>query len=487
MTTPIRPTCLRSALLSGLLCAVAFLNASCASAITPIYEQKEGALPSIRFMLPGEIPLELVTLPAGSIAMEVNRKPAANETVDKDGRVVYKFKENELAVGKFEVTQAQWQAVMRTTQKELSEAARPGGRDFGIGPDLPVYDISAEQAKEFCARLNKSLPSSFRYRFTLPDEAEWEYACRAGTTTELNNGRELRARNNVSMALGEIAWYRGNSFISAPSASAKGLKAPNAWGLYDMHGNVQELCLDWFMRDFTAAYKGDLCAMRGGSWHCSPEDCTVTACRPVDAAVPVFDAGFRLALKPAANIPKTPTQYAQTPLHQDHITGLVVLVKFPDDPENVIIPKEKVEFFLNEKNYRGYGNSCSIHDFVDNQSYGRCNLKYLVSDYVVADHNGSRTRLLPEGAELPRRGHAHQGGDGEAPEGLRPLDRLAGARRHDPVRLRALLAQQLLRRPLAAGALVHADGPDPAARRASQHAGADLRHPGQPHGQHPDP
>ena len=118
MLKPTCPTGFRSALLSCLLCAAAFLNASCASAITPIYEHKEGALPSIRFMLPGEIPLELVTLPAGSIAMQVNRKPAANETVDKDGRVVYKFKENELSVGKFEVTQAQWQAVMKTTQDQ---------------------------------------------------------------------------------------------------------------------------------------------------------------------------------------------------------------------------------------------------------------------------------------------------------------------------------------------------------------------------------
>ena len=386
MMNSVPPARFRSAIFSMILGAVAFLSASCASAVTPVYEHKEGSLPSIRFMLPGEIPLELVTLPAGSIAMQVNRKPQPNETVNKDGLIVYKFRENDLSVGKFEVTQAQWQAVMRTTQKQLSEAARPGRVLFGIGPNLPVYDVSAEQAMEFCARLNKSLPSSFRYRFTLPNEAEWEYACRAGTTTELNNGRDLRARGNVSFALGEIAWYRGNSFISVPSVSEAGLKAPNAWGLYDMHGNVQELCSDWFMRDFSAAYKGDLCAMRGGSWHDSPEACTVTACRPVDAAVPVFDAGFRLVLKPAASIPKTSVQYAQKPLHQDHITGLAVLVKFPDDPPDVIIPKEKVAFYLNETNYRGYGNSCSVHDFVDNQSCGRCDLKYLVSDYVLADH-----------------------------------------------------------------------------------------------------
>ncbi|MBQ9502009.1 MAG: SUMF1/EgtB/PvdO family nonheme iron enzyme, partial [Lentisphaeria bacterium] len=176
MLKPLHPMRLRPGLNSGLVCTVLFLCASCASAITPIYENKEGALPSIRFMLPGEIPLELVTLPAGSIAMQVNRKPQANEQTDKDGRVVYQFKENALSVGKFEVTQAQWKAVMRTTQEELIEAAQPGGKHFGIGPDCPVYCVSAEQAKEFCDRLNRSLPGSFRYRFTLPNEAEWEYA-----------------------------------------------------------------------------------------------------------------------------------------------------------------------------------------------------------------------------------------------------------------------------------------------------------------------
>ena len=104
----------------------------------------------------------------------------ANEATDKDGRVIYRFAENALSVGKFEVTQAQWKAVMRTTQEELTGAARPGGSLYGVGPDCPVYDVSAEQAKEFCARLNRSLPGSFRYRFALPNEAEWEYACRAG-------------------------------------------------------------------------------------------------------------------------------------------------------------------------------------------------------------------------------------------------------------------------------------------------------------------
>ena len=126
MLNPLHPTRLRSGLIPGLVCAVLFLCASCVSAIEPIYEHKQGALPSIRFMLPGEIPLELVTLPAGSIAMQVNRKPLPNEQTDKDGRVIYKFAENAISIGKFEVTQAQWKAVMRTTQEELVEAARPG-------------------------------------------------------------------------------------------------------------------------------------------------------------------------------------------------------------------------------------------------------------------------------------------------------------------------------------------------------------------------
>ena len=390
MTTLSAPVFSRETLLTCCLCVVMFFFASCSTlAVTPIYEHKKGELPSIRFMLPGEIPLELVTLPAGSIAMQVNRAPARGEKTDKDGRVIYTFAENALSVGKFEVTQAQWRAVMGTAQTELSAAARPGGRLFGVGPSLPVYDVSAKQALEFCRRLNNSLPSSFRYRFTLPNEAEWEYACRAGTTTELNSGRDLRARNHISAALNELAWYRGNSLIPEPTVSAAGLRKPNAWGLYDMHGNVQELCLDWFMRDFSAAYAGDLSARRGGSWHDNAENCTSASSEPVDASVPVFDAGFRVALKPLADIPKNAPAYARTPLHPDTITGLAVLIRFPDDPDDLIIPKEKVEFFLNERNYRGYGNSCSVFDFVDNQSYGRCRLKYLVSDYVVADHERS--------------------------------------------------------------------------------------------------
>ena len=169
MSSMFPPFRLRRDLNALLICAVLFLCASCASAITPVYEHKEGSLPSVRFMLPGEIPLELVTLPAGSIAMQVNRKPQPNETTDKDGRVVYKFKEDALSIGKYEVTQAQWTAVMRTTQQALTETARPGGKPFGIGPDYPVHYVSADQAKEFCARLNKSLPGSFRFRFALPN------------------------------------------------------------------------------------------------------------------------------------------------------------------------------------------------------------------------------------------------------------------------------------------------------------------------------
>ena len=105
--------------------------------------------------------------------------------------------------------------------------------------------------------------------------------------------------------------------------------------------------LDWFLRDFSAAYAGDLSARRGGSWHDNAENCTSSSSEPVDASVPVFDAGFRVALKPLADIPKNNPVYAKTPLHPDTITGLAVLIKFPDDPDDLIIPKEKVEYFLN--------------------------------------------------------------------------------------------------------------------------------------------
>ena len=123
-------------------------------------------------------------------------------------------------LGKYEVTQGQWEAVMGRNPSEYTGDDR-----------RPVEQISWNDVQDFIARLNAAEAAVYR----LPTEAEWEYACRAGSTTRWSFG------DNESL-LGDYAWYSGNN--SPSGTKAVGGKLPNAWGLYDMHGNVWEWVRD---------------------------------------------------------------------------------------------------------------------------------------------------------------------------------------------------------------------------------------------------
>jgi formylglycine-generating enzyme required for sulfatase activity len=180
-------------------------------------------------------------------------------------------------MAKYEVTQEQYQAVIETNPSY-----------FTGDNNRPVETVSWIDATNYCAALTARersagrLPAGYEYR--LPTEAEWEYACRAGTATRFSYGDDPDYGQ-----LGDYAWYFVNSGAATHAVGAKQL---NAWGLYDMHGNVWEWCLDWYgpypggsVTDPRWPQSGIYRVIRGGSW-----DLDASACR----------SAFRHSLYPAS-------------------------------------------------------------------------------------------------------------------------------------------------------------------------------------------
>ncbi|MGN1064047.1 MAG: formylglycine-generating enzyme family protein [Thermoguttaceae bacterium] len=175
-----------------------------------------------------------------------------------------------------ETTQELWQAVMGENPSEGQRTSKK-----------PVNNVSWDDTQEFISQLNSAGCAPSGYEFRLPTEAQWEYACMAGTTGERYG--ELDA----------IAWYFGNSYNHAHEV---GQKKANAWGLYDMLGNVWEWCSDWYggypmknLTDYTGPENGLLCVARGGSWN---HDSAVLCSRSYRGGWNVgnYRLGFRLAL-----------------------------------------------------------------------------------------------------------------------------------------------------------------------------------------------
>jgi formylglycine-generating enzyme required for sulfatase activity len=162
-------------------------------------------------------------------------------------------------LGAYPVTQAQWRKVM---------GRNPSG---AACDDCPVDSVSWDDCAEFCKRLKQRDGKPYR----LPTEAEWEYACRAGTTTDYYSG-------NAEADLRKAGWYSGNS---GNETHPVGLLAKNAWGLYDMHGSVWQWCADWYdaypaadVVDYAGPPGGDFRLLRGGSYISDAITCRA-ACR----------------------------------------------------------------------------------------------------------------------------------------------------------------------------------------------------------------
>jgi formylglycine-generating enzyme required for sulfatase activity len=180
-------------------------------------------------------------------------------------------------LGATEVTQAQYEAVMGTNPSQFKGATNP------------VEMVFRNDAAEFCRKLSEKTRQAVR----LPTDAEWEYACRAGTQTKFSFG------NNAS-ALGDYAWWDGNS---GETTHPVGQKKPNAWGLYDMHGNVWEWCADWYepypkgpVTDPSGPAAGHRRVLRGESWRGFDSGCFRCAYRlSSDPADRDSSVGFRCA------------------------------------------------------------------------------------------------------------------------------------------------------------------------------------------------
>jgi formylglycine-generating enzyme required for sulfatase activity len=184
-------------------------------------------------------------------------------------------------LGKYQVTQTQWEAVMGNNPSKFK------------GRNNPVENVSWHDAQEFIKRLNVR-EGHTRYR--LPTEAEWEYAARAGTSTTYSFGNDKKA-------LSGYAWCDDSEVTPHPV----GQKQPNAWGLYDVHGNVWEWVQDWHGENYYASSpatdpggpsSGQYRMLRGGSWYDHPEFCR-SGFRKYNSPDARYDfIGFRLALSP---------------------------------------------------------------------------------------------------------------------------------------------------------------------------------------------
>ena len=190
-------------------------------------------------------------------------------------------------IGVYEVTNAQWKRVMGSLPSHWQD------------DDRPVEQVSWDDAVEFCSKLS-SLPAEQRagWVYRLPTEAEWEFSCRAGTTTNYSFGED-------EAWLGEHGWFEGNS---ASETHAVGQKQPNPWGLYDMHGNVMEWCSDWSGEYSKAAAQdpngpsaGSARVARGGSCSSSAGRCRSAFRYGLDPSSRIRFLGFRVLMNPSSS------------------------------------------------------------------------------------------------------------------------------------------------------------------------------------------
>ena len=250
-------------------------------------------------VLPGKVEMTMIEVKAG--AFEMSRKDDANWSDEKPHRVELK---NDFYIGRTEVTQAQWKAVMGSDPACFKD------------DDRPIEMVTWDEAMAFCAKLNELKLAPEGYKFTLPTETQWEYAAAGGV-------EKRGCKYSGSDELDEIGWYgdsgKGKDKDKNASAQVKGEthpvagKKPNELGIYDMSGNVWEWCLDDYSGDSSqtraeerlvisgTSKKGEkvFCqyrTVRGGSWSKGARFCRVAARSYYNANSRYNFLGFRVVL-----------------------------------------------------------------------------------------------------------------------------------------------------------------------------------------------
>ncbi|MEO0970769.1 MAG: formylglycine-generating enzyme family protein [Cyanobacteria bacterium J06639_18] len=263
------------------------------------------------------IKLEMVLINGGTFAMGA---PETEEGSRESERPQHKVTVPTFFISKYQVTQAQWRAVASLSQVKTKLEPEPSRFK---GDNRPVERVSWYDAVEFCDRLSRfvRLKKKTGLQYRLPSEAEWEYACRGGSTTPFHFGETITT---------DLANYRGTDneefkFSGSYGEGPKGVyreettdvgsfDAPNAFGLHDMHGNVWEWCLDDWHENYKGAptdgtawtinendNRSHSKVLRGGSWDINPELCR-SARRHLIIPDLRLDYGFRVVCAKAQRI-----------------------------------------------------------------------------------------------------------------------------------------------------------------------------------------
>ena len=252
-----------------------------------------------------QTPLEMVLIQSGKFMMgspkdELGRRD--DEGSQHEVKIVAPF-----FMGKYPVTQAQWRGVADLPQIDQKLESAPA---HFRGDNCPVEQVSWHDAVEFCARLQKHTGKPYR----LPSEAEWEYACRAGTITPFHFGdsitTELANYRGTDWKIDKDTTYSG-SYGDGPygkfrqtTTDVGSFNIANAFGLCDMHGNVREWCLDHWHKTYNGAPTDGSAwitsgergyrLLRGGSWHSNPTYCRSASRLNYTPSGRKYDFGFRV-------------------------------------------------------------------------------------------------------------------------------------------------------------------------------------------------